>query len=407
MPMDDMTEHKERHKNSLLHQDVGPMLKKRYQLSLFNLVLILISLFIAAFFAGTQTAGVFQLGSRAMMFGTQIVPGFKVFAPTKVPTATPTTYQALCSDCDQSSYGCDYDPTCSKCAVCGGPTETPVPSATPTLSADFCANCHDSLNCGPANCKKWCTVCGAPSATPVPTVIPAGFCDQVRGKFCFDHNCPIGVCRTKCDWCPDNPPGYGTPTPKPGTPSVTPGQGTPKPTAAPAQGSGKCSAKGAACTDDYPCTPEGLGCTTTCHKKGVCSKAGTGVDCSWGAGSDWDPCGTAPTSTNVINPNGKPDGSKCGGNDECQSNQCNVQGWCGSGQTGCAKVGEPPDAAHGGICCGGGQVANGSTVCEGVSGGNGAGGSCAGDCDTSAQACRNHGGSPSGSGGCPAGNCCM
>ena len=71
----------EERNKSILHRDFDEILKRRVQFSVFNLFLLVAILCITAFFAGTQTAGVFNILPRAAMFGTQ-TGDFRILAKT-------------------------------------------------------------------------------------------------------------------------------------------------------------------------------------------------------------------------------------------------------------------------------------------------------------------------------------
>ncbi|OGG14234.1 hypothetical protein A2773_06450 [Candidatus Gottesmanbacteria bacterium RIFCSPHIGHO2_01_FULL_39_10] len=378
-------------KESLLYKDFGELLKKRFQFSLFNLLLILISIFIVAFFAGSSTAGVFQLNPQAFFrtgVGTE-QGGFVLFAPTLTPVPT---VPVNCQICEET--GCPSERCKTECVECEA-----KPSPTPTTPVN-CKSCEDA-GCPAGRCKTECVKCGA-EPTPTPT-------KPVNCQKCVETGCPTWQCYNQCSACTEPPPGAsptGTKKPKP-TKTPTPGSGTPSVT------------KGPTSTPKPGEPTEDPNCDEWTAQENDCGPGGNQCRISEN-GYDWQGCSCslapdAPDTENCdTNPGTVPDdapsndgvpvGGRCTGSGDCSSGSCDQYGSCVAAGA-CAGDGQTISSSkpH---CCAGTQTSGGSGECKRVSGGGGAGGSCPGDCATSAQNCRNLGGNPSGSGGCPAGVCC-
>ncbi|MBI4067133.1 hypothetical protein HY407_02020 [Candidatus Gottesmanbacteria bacterium] len=163
--LDDMEGHK---KKSILNEDFGEILKKRYHLSVFNLLVIIASIFVAAFFAGNQFAGVFQLSPRAFFtqVGTQ-QGGFQVFAPSPTEDPKCPNFCVVPDSCGNSS--------CIGCSGCLSPTPVPSETPVPTQSEDQCPKfCVVPKSCGNLNCAGCAGCPGGPTKPPTktPTVKP-------------------------------------------------------------------------------------------------------------------------------------------------------------------------------------------------------------------------------------------
>lgn len=384
---DDMTEKK---KQSLLHQDVGPMLKKRYQLSLFNLVLILISLFIAAFFAGTQTAGVFQLGSRAMMkVGTQVVPGFRIQI---LSSPTPTLAEETVNG---------YDDSNKECHACGdGKYKQVAVCSQIHCDGDGEVKCSDVKGKGctvgttkdASQCifsdRKCDTAITPTSTAPTPTVYiadtpgqngtPAFTCDSycsTKLSACGRFNCGSSRkailftqcggrsdCEGRFQACEsiDDPecPG-GVPTTAPGVPSVTPGG----PTTVPGQPTATTAPNAGACGNGFNLT----NCTRT--GGGCCTDWGVGTGCSqYDADRHFEYCQSKcgyGGNPNACGGGGGGNGGGGGGNagkcgDPNTPNECCNKGNSGGGCVSKSQDCESGQVSFGQAGCGGGQICCGN-----------------------------------------------
>ncbi len=304
---------------TILHQDFDHVLKKRLNFSVFNLVLLIVFLCVTAFFAGTQTAGVFNILPRAAMFGTGS-GGFNLFVQptaTPMPSATPPPLPTITRfptgtpqpDTKHKVYGAEY---------CNADTNTVwnqcilVPCSDPNVQCvDECtANQNTAVECDPAGYTPVPTK--KPKATPKPTVKP----------------------------------GTGTPKPTTKAPTVTPQTGANSQACNNGFNLANCSRSGGGCCTDWGV---GDGCSKYeadrhfeyCQEK--CGYAGNPNVCGGGGGGDDEDegsgagkCGDSSTPRECCN-KGNTGGGCVPKSVDCEAGQVNF------GQAGCAG---------GQICCG-------------------------------------------------------
>ncbi len=416
-------------KEPLLYKDFGEILQKRFQFSLFNLLLIIISIFIVAFFAGSTTAGVFQLNPRAF-FRTQ-EGGVSFFGPYDTPTPTTDPIDANCSSVSAKpnpSCSCDWIPQDNKYGwSCLEPTVEPT--ALPTTE-----NCRSVPPRPGCNCKygqygnyySW--VCPEPTKAPTPiptdrncqTAPPIPQCKCVVIDDAYKWLCPTPTVYDGATEVPTKAP-KGTPTPYNGPTKIittTPGvtriitqqpkatsvprpsptiAWNPNPTVSRSPRPPGCDARNQGGCNICDCGASGLsaGCQKWCDpgwKPPVCNKVG---DPNCDRACNINPQGYAGCKTFCVeNPQDcrlipellptriPPTSVPQGGTGQCQST---YGGYCTSKSGGCS----PDEVDRGQAGCWGGLT------CCGPKGG---GGNCAHDgsaCDTCSNACE-----------CPAGMGC-
>lgn len=253
----DTQNHSDQKKESVLDKDFDHVLKKRFSFSVFNLVMLLVILCVTAFFAGTQTAGVFNIFPKAAMFGTGS-GGFQIFYPTPAEP-TPDPSDADCTDPKpRADCKCQYDGF-SQSNKWNCPQATPVATAYPTTQD--CQTVPPRAGC---NCKyngsEYVWNC------PEPTRIPTPYVD----RNCDPSSPPAPLCKCKFinndyDWqCPEpTQPGGATTVPTQKVGGGTPGTGPTTATQPTTSGGGSC-AQG--------------------YNLGNCSQSGGGCCTDWGVG---------------------------------------------------------------------------------------------------------------------------
>jgi len=359
---------------SVLHQDFGDVLKKRINFSLFNFLVLCALLFVTAFVAGSASGGIFQLFSNAAMFSTG-GEGMRVFVEsttTPVPTQGWEARPPGCknegdSDCKWCDCFIDYNDLSSGCKSWCNPDESPPKCDSPTDG-----NCDRACNVKPEaypGCKEFC---------------------ELNPQDCNPN------CQQHPDTCSSTVPSVAPQT------TAAKKSSTPNPTSSDCEPWDPVTDQG--CGKTAPGTKAPNGKPYCNDYKWCCQQLAEGCSSAKCPEYPFEDIRAKCQNSSTGDYGTKKENDKCSGNGECASGYCNSQGWC-EAVGGCGKEGNNV-SDHGGLCCAGYQTSSGDGVCHEVKGGAGAGGSCQGDCATSAQNCRTLGGNPSGSGGCPAGVCC-
>lgn len=349
-----------------LHRDLQ---KKKYTLSLFNLLFVLGSLFVIAFFAGTQTAGVFNLLPQAARFGTQTgglhlfvpIPTHTLAPPTltpQVPTPTYPPNTVKCWACPAGSNQCVWDPgalyengvcpegthkkaECNSICALKGATPTLMPSDTPPPGGG--SNIYTYRTYSGAYCDKYGQLrqdCDTENQCPI------------KGQKCENQlsECKAGDVNFIGSCCLDpetgdyNPCGGVPPTATlvPGVPTPTK---NPNATAAPTVPAANAEQCGTNDTCGSPC----------------CTNWGVGGS-KPGCGELWQSCKAA--CGGKASPSGQ---AICGGGGGPQPTDAPPAYCVKNGQSGCSS---PSD------CCNSGGGCNGGCCGHCGGGGGGGGGGC-------------------------------
>lgn len=140
-----------RKKQVIWTRDVGDVIRTRYRLSFLTLLVLILGIFLVAFFAGTQSSGIFQTQPKAF-FG---IGGFKVrlfSAPT--PTKAPEPNEGCGSNCNTVCAGCPDKPECKN--WCDPKNNPPTCGQGPGGSGWTGPNCDRAcaMNPNQAGCKN-------------------------------------------------------------------------------------------------------------------------------------------------------------------------------------------------------------------------------------------------------------
>lgn len=381
---------------------VRPIKRKKFLRSFLKLFVICALLFVIAYFAGQKAADTFQLQSSAFTLRTQqqnslFGVGKKTNGENRVNSQTePLIIPQAASACDDRpgrdcyEYGnftgqCDAtNPNnlqCLACKDCLG-VETPNGAACAErkcYTRGPFKGCGNPTSC--SGCAEYARVCGTPPLKTSECFV-LDCASLTSGGSCFNKVINPDGAGKKCDeskgYYENQNICFANILPKciAGIPTGIPQQLSPTP------------------QNNAGCTPHDWS-RCAVPSGGCCEDWGNPSSCGWNKGQSWADC--QQKCQNIANASSP----------FCNSAGGGQQPTTVPGADACNAAGTNPCNAGGKSCCPGSACVASSNTCESSNTGAGyPGGSCPWTCATSATACRNSGGSPHGSGGCPAGVCC-